>query len=233
MGDMKFFIENQKIERELEWVISLVKLHMNGATTAQMENGGIHYRLNYGVGIPHLKQLSKRIPNSYELAERMWFQEIRETMILATIVVPADEMTAERCHEWAEKITNKDIVERSSMFLWWRLPVINDLLPLWFKSPNQFLKATGMFTFGRMIQNNQRIMTYDSSSLINLLNDKDELLVLKALSFAIRMNIRHQYADETSVRKFIEKLNASNDVNQHMIAEELISELEMLKDQFK
>ena len=78
---MKLFIENQKVEKEMDWVLNQVRLHMNGATSAQMKEGGIKYRLNYGVGIPHLKQLASRIPVSYDLAERLWFLEVRETMI--------------------------------------------------------------------------------------------------------------------------------------------------------
>ncbi|MCT4645423.1 MAG: DNA alkylation repair protein [Carboxylicivirga sp.] len=225
---MKFFIDNQKVVKELDWVTKQLRLHMNGAATAQMEEGGIKYRLNYGVAIPHIKQLAKRIPVSFELAERMWFQEIRETMLLAALIVPAEEMSVVRCNEWCELITNKDLVERTAMFLWSRLPVIKEVLPVWLNSKNKFFKATAYYTTGRMVQNGSCKQVFSNRELLDALDTMDDLFVSRALSFALRMNMRSNPKELNEVKEFIDQLNSKGNTNTKLIAEELISEMDLL-----
>ncbi|WP_430811469.1 MULTISPECIES: DNA alkylation repair protein [unclassified Carboxylicivirga] len=226
---MKFFAENQKVEKELEWVMKKVRLHMNGATTGQMEQGGVHYRINYGVGIPHLKELAGQLPVSYELAERLWFLEIRETMLLAALRVPAEDMTAARCKEWAVKIVNTDLIERTALFLWARLPIVDKLLPEWLKGNNHYLKATAYYTIGRLMQRGSSTH-YNSAELIASLDKENALVVYKGLSFALRMNMRQQKGDVAVIKNFAEELRKDNDHHKQLIAQELISELAMLDD---
>ena len=38
-----------------------LRLNMNGAASAGMREAGIEYKLNYGVGIPQLKQIASEI----------------------------------------------------------------------------------------------------------------------------------------------------------------------------
>jgi len=188
---MKFFIENQKVEKEVEWVKKQVRLHMNGATTEQMEERGIHYRLNYGVGIPHLKQLAKRIPVSYELAERLWFMEVRETMILAALIVPHTEMTLERCIEWSSKITNIDLVERSAMFLWSKLDIAPLAVENWLQQESDMHKALAFYTLGHLVHTKPNLVTYSIQDVINVLPvEKEDIMVLKAGAFLIRRLVR-------------------------------------------
>ena len=114
---MKFFVENQEIEKELSEILSLLHLRMNGATVGQMEKAGIVYRKNYGVSMEHLKEIAARLARRYDLAERLWFLEIRETMLLAAMIVPPNKISLVKAMEWCQKIDNNDLVERSTMYL--------------------------------------------------------------------------------------------------------------------
>ncbi len=229
MGDMKFFIENQRVEKEVEWVKNQVRLHMNGATTSQMEQGGIHYRLNYGVAVPHLKQLAKRIPVSYELAERLWFLEIRETMLLAALIVPAEEMTLQRCEEWASKIDNKDLVERTSMFLWARVGVLDELLPKWLVSQDANLAATALYTIGRYAQQSGA-SRYKAQDIIDVISKRREQLLYMAGSFALRMLMRVCSDEVEVVRRLIQDLKELGEANDMAIAGELQAEIDFLEE---
>lgn len=228
MGDMKFFVENQRIEKEVEWVKNQVRLHMNGATTSQMEQRGIHYRVNYGVAVPHLMQLAKRIPVSYELAERLWFLETRETMLLAAMLVPAEAMTVARCKEWAAKINNKDLVERSAMYLWGRLDVLDALLNEWLASPNEYLKATALYAMGRqskLLEDGQ----LKAGRVIDVMEQSHNQLVLSAGAFALRMLMRSHSGEIEAVKSYIGRLKSDEESFRVAIAEELIAEVEFLE----
>ncbi len=230
MGDMKFFIENQKIGKEVEWVKKQVRLHMNGAATSQMEKRGIHYRENYGVAVPHLKQLAKRVPSSYELAERLWFMEIRETMLLAALLVPAEEMTLERCKEWGMKIDNKDLVERTAMYLWPRLDASNQLMSQWMHSDNPFWVATALYTIGRQLQTGILRAEFSVETLIDVQQKHSEQLIYQAGSFALRMYMRQFPSAISFVKTFVVTLKETGVAAQLAMAEELMAEIEFLEE---
>lgn len=230
MGDMKFFIENQRVEKDVEWVKNQVRLHMNGATTSQMESRGINYRVNYGVAVPHLKQLARRIRVSYELAERLWFLEIRETMLLAAIIVPAEEMTVERCEEWAAKIDNEDLVERTAMFLWPRLTVTNQLMPMWLSAADSYLSAMACYTYGHQLKNAKVTGNVGVDDLMACLKVQSNPLVCRSVSFALRMYMRTSPDSIKEVETYIEDLKNSSERYQLTMAEELRAEIDFLKE---
>lgn len=232
MGDMKFFIENQRIEKDVEWVKNQVRLHMNGAATAQMEQRGIHYRVNYGVAVPHLLQLAKRIPVSYELAERLWFLEIRETMLLAAMLVPAEAMTVARCKEWAAKINNKDLVERSAMYLWGRVDGLNVLLPEWLNGQNDYLKATALYALGRQVKLLEDGL-YTAEGIVEVMEGSNRPIVISAGSFALRMLMRSRSGEMDAVKRYIGRLKSDGQTFMLTVAEELLAEVEYLENQDK
>lgn len=225
---MKFFIENQKVEREIDWVLKQVRLHMNGATTSQMEGRGIVYRQNFGVAIPHLQELAKRTPAYYELAERLWFLEIRETMLLASLIVPTDDMSTQRCLEWSKLISNKDIAERSSMFLWSRINNLKDCTEQWLKTESPYLKATALQSIAHCIKKNGQI----NYQIDDLLDNwwQDNLEVLKAQSFAIRMLLRKEKKGSPKLYSFIKTLNTSHNMHIKAIGQELTTELDFISN---
>ena len=228
---MKFFIENQKVEKEIEWVLNQVRLHMNGATASQMEERGIKYRINYGVGVPHLKLLADRIPVSYELAERLWFMEVRETMILAALIVPDEEMTLERCIEWSSKVNNVDIIERSAMFLWGRLATAVKCSSIWLSKETIWERALAFYTMGRMVQLKNPGADYLIGDVVGMLSiERDDLVCLKAASYLIRMLIRAGKIDNENLPQLIDRLHKTPNKNKQMLGQELHTELNFMNE---
>jgi len=224
---MKFFIENQKVEKELEWVKAQVRLHMNGAASSQMEERGIKYRVNYGVALPHLKQLAKKIPVGYELAQRLWFLQIRETMLLAALTVSEKDMTQQRCIEWGEKIDNKDLVERSAMLLWSRIDGLDEVLDKWLNEGDQYLKATAFYTIGRKLQLGRHPENSTIKKLIELIKEDDSALVYAALAYALRQHIRLSRNDVELYTVFVSRLKEQPESFKKAIAIELETELDL------
>ena len=227
---MKFFIENQKVEKEIEWVLNQVRLHMNGATSSQMEERGVNYRQNYGVAIPHLKQLAERIPVSYDLAERLWFMEIRETMLLAALMVPQEEMSLQRCKEWSDKVDNIDLIERSAMFLWGRLSIAAECASVWLKEQSGNKKALAFYTIGRKLQMKEPVAGFDIANVIGFVSSDDDLPVLKAVSFLLRMLIRNGQNENSLLMPFINNLLAAAETAKQLLGEELKTELDFMKE---
>ena len=75
-------------------------LTMNGVVSESMKAKGADYRVIYGVAYPQLKTMAKEYPKEASFARLLWNSNIREMMILATMLWPPDsfpEKTADSC----------------------------------------------------------------------------------------------------------------------------------------
>lgn len=103
----------------------------NGDISKLLRKMGIAYRLNYGVSIPHLRQLIPDIKPNNELAFLLWTRNIRETKILASMLFEIDKLTLEEALLIGSKVNNQELIEQFSRNLFARLPFITDLLKKW------------------------------------------------------------------------------------------------------
>lgn len=227
---MKFFIENKKLDKELEMILNQIKLRMNGTTVGQMEGRGIKYRVNYGVGFPHLKEIVSMHCSDYNLAERLWLKEIRETMLLGAMLVPQSEMTLVRCREWSQLITNIDLVERTSMVLWGHLPIAEELVDEWKCSDNQWLKLLANYTNGWSVQYTNKCTELMIDELISEDLTKADYGYLKSVAFAVKKMIRVLGKSSVKLKGWIEEVRDVKNKGLQLIVQEIVSEIEFVED---
>jgi len=227
---MKFFVENKELDRELEVILNHIKLRMNGTTVGQMEGRGIKYRINYGVGFPHLKELAAIHRSDYNLAERLWLKEIRETMLLGAMLVPQNEMSIERCREWSQLITNIDLVERTSMVLWGHLSIADELVNEWKCSENQWLKLLANYTKGWSVQYQNMCSDVMIDELISEDLIEADYSYLKSVAFAIKKMLRVLGKSTVRLRNWIEEVSYIENKGLQLIVQEIISEIEFIEE---
>jgi 3-methyladenine DNA glycosylase AlkD len=64
------------------------RLFMNGVASHSMREKGLDYKLNFGIELPRLKEISLRYEKNHSLAVEVWKENIRECKILATLLQP-------------------------------------------------------------------------------------------------------------------------------------------------
>lgn len=114
---MKFFAYNENLDEQMAYVQRRIRKLMNGEIASQLAIAGINYPKLFGVSLVHLRQLSQEIKVSKELADRLWHRNIRETMILATMVVQRDSISDEQLMDWAEGLNNLELAEQMAFNL--------------------------------------------------------------------------------------------------------------------
>lgn len=227
---MKFFIENKELDSELESIINHIRLRMNGTTVGQMEGRGIRYRVNYGVGFPHLKELASMHRSDYTLAERLWHKEIRETMLLAAMLVPAKEMTIERCRDWAALINNIDLVERTSMLLWGQLPIADELVNEWREADNKWLQILSNYTKGWSVYYSQKTSTQEIDNLINDRLWEEDYFYLKSIAFAVKKMLRVNGLSTPKLKNWVKEASLSESEPLKITAQDIISEIQFVDE---
>ncbi len=149
---MKLFLPNIEVDEQITKLIRSFRKQMNGETADQMEERGIHYNLNFGIELVYLREKAKSLPNDMELANRLWHRQIRETMILASLIVPKEAMSFEKSLEWSKLIDNCELVEQAALNVFSKIDTAEKLVEEWFKSDSIYMNTLAFYTLGWMFR---------------------------------------------------------------------------------
>lgn len=127
-----------------------LRLSMNGAVAASMRQMGVNFRMNFGVDIPRIKEISLKYEPDKALAEALWADGGRELKILGTMLFPSNEMTREIADAWAREITNQEIREQACKNLFQEIPFAGKLVEEWSARPDEAVRATGYWLLARL-----------------------------------------------------------------------------------
>ncbi len=106
--------------------------HMqNGDVSRLLQKMGLSYRLNYGVSIPHLRQIgSEYIPDN-ELAFLLWKRDIREAKIISSMLFEVEKLTDGQVLEIASQLNNQELIEQFSKNMLSHVPNLAIFLDIW------------------------------------------------------------------------------------------------------
>ncbi len=137
---MKFFLQDD-IADKVDEIIKRINKLMDGDVSHQMEEHGLKYSLNYGASILWLREMAKEYDADNKLANRLWHREIRETMILATLIADASSLSEKDIEAWALLLQHNEIAEQLGFNLLWKLNGLEDLATEWLTSDHKLKQA--------------------------------------------------------------------------------------------
>lgn len=142
-------------DEKLKEVKQSFRLMMDGATAQSMRDKGVDYHVNWGASLPMLKAKAKEIGKDYALAIALWKENVRECKILATLVMPADEMLSEVVDIWMEQTTTQEIAELAAFNLYQHLPFAAEKAYRWIASEKELYQLCGFHILSRLFMNGQ------------------------------------------------------------------------------
>jgi len=227
---MKVFLPNSEIDERITKLIRSFRKQMDGETAEQMEKRGIHYNLNYGIGLVALREKAKSLPNDAELADRLWHRSIRETMILASLIIPNEEMTYERGVEWSTLIDNCELVEQTALNIFGKTPCAEKLVEEWFGSESVYLRALAFYTLGWMFRFGEvsEALLRKGLDKANLQPGADVFCLYRGVSHFLRQMLRVKPEIKSECESLILNYQQSEDKNLKWLATEIEEEIEFL-----
>lgn len=106
----QFFVYNEKLETYLRQAKHLLMLSMNGVVSENMSS--LSYKLNYGVSLPRIVELSKRFPKDVLLANYFWASNCRELKIMATLLYPEEQFSEDDFYKWMTNCSTMELAEQ-------------------------------------------------------------------------------------------------------------------------
>ena len=95
---------------------------MNGVASTSMRRRGYRYKVIFGLTLPQIKAIASTLPRRTSLAENLWCESIRESKILATLLLPDESVTVELAECWLAAIDHDELIDFLAMNVFSRLP---------------------------------------------------------------------------------------------------------------
>lgn len=139
------------------------RLMMDGAVAQSMRDKGLNYHLNWGATLPRLQAKAEEVRlmvngsglRFYDLAIALYKENVRECKILATMLMPADEILPEVVDIWQEQIPSQEIAEQLAFNLYQHLPFAAEKAYQWIASDKEYDQLCGFHVLSRLFMNGQ------------------------------------------------------------------------------
>ena len=143
------------IQEQVKEIKQSFRQMMDGAVAQSMRDKGVNYHLNWGATLPRLREKADEIGKSYDLAIALWKENVRECKILATMIMPVDEMLPEVVDIWMEQIPSREMAEQVAFNLWQYLPFAPEKAFQWIASEKEYDQLCGFHVLSRLFMNGQ------------------------------------------------------------------------------
>ena len=136
---------------------------MDGAISKSMRDKGVGYKLNWGATLPRLREMADELVNvqcpiahdRYDLAIALWKENVRECKILATMIMPPEEVLPEVIDIWMEQTDTQEIAEQAAFNLYQYLPYAPEKAYTWMASEKGLYQLCGFHILSRLFMNKQ------------------------------------------------------------------------------
>ena len=153
------------IQQKVKEIKQSFRQMMDGATAQSMRQKGLDYKLNWGATLPRLKEMAAELKGDeslslYDLAIALWKENVRECKILATMLMPPEEILPEVVDIWMEQTTTVELAEQAAFNLYQHLPFAAEKAYLWLSAADDLPQICGYHVlsrlFSRRIEPNER-----------------------------------------------------------------------------
>lgn len=142
---------DSKTQERLKKIKRSFRLLMNGETSKSMREKGVDYHLNWGVSFIDLKTMSADYGKDYSLAVELWKENIRECKILATLIMPPEEMAPDLAELWMEQTPTQEIAEMLAFNLFQYLDYAPAMAFEWVSNASPLYQICGYQIISRWI----------------------------------------------------------------------------------
>lgn len=209
-----------ELRERVRKVKEMLRLSMDGSTAARLRHLG--YKLTFGVTYPRLRELTAEIEPDAELAESLWGLRQRETMLIATIIMPTECCTPEVADRWVSEAFNEEIAEYLSRNLLIRLDFAGNIVESLADATEWQKMLIGYSLHSRLLMNDRSIDAMIERYLSKSVDDvhNTDKRALSAIAFFLKQVARReQYLDR--VKSIIAKLKTSESISAQWVAEEV------------
>ena len=152
-------------EETLKDIKKELRANMNGVASSYMRQRGLSYHVNFGIELPRLHDIAAQYEPDEQIAQQLWNEDVRESKILATMLMPTQQFSPETCDRWASQIPNAEIAQMATLNLFSHLPYARQKAFEWMASEERMLQLCGFLLITRIVIQGTRLTTKETERL--------------------------------------------------------------------
>ena len=154
-----------------------------------MTRFGINSKNTYGVSIPEIRKLGKKIGKDHKLAQWLWSSEIHEARIIACLVDRAEDVTEGQMEKWVKDFDSWDVCDQICMNLFDKTKFAYSKAEEWSKRKEEFVKRAGFVLMASLAVHDKKAKDENFLNFLPLIKREstdDRNFVRKAINWALR-----------------------------------------------
>ena len=183
----------------------------------------------YGISMPVLRNLSKKIGKNHKLALKLWNHGYHESRILAILIEDKDKVDEDQLEDWVNAFDTWDLCDQACINLFVNMPLAISKIPKWAKSGKEFVKRTAFSLIAVIAVHDKKSNNKyfeDFFPLIEEGSDDERNFVKKSVNWALRsIGKKNKYLNKRAIQVANDILEMENKAAV-WIAKNAIKELE-------
>lgn len=218
-------IENEQQAAE---IVEELRGMANPANRAGMARFGINTERAFGMSIPVLRAMAKRLGRDHARADALWATAWHEARLLAVFTDEPGKVTEEQMDAWAGDFDSWDITDQCCSNLFVRTPFTVERVRAWAKDDREFVRRAAFAMLAALAVHSRTLPDADFRSLLALVADAaddDRNFVRKAVNWALRQIGKRNLALHADAVALAEQLAARPSPTARWIARDALREL--------
>lgn len=142
--------DNNDIKSTANEIRRQFRLLMNGVASQSMRDKGTAYHINWGIQLPQLISLAGEYEKNAQLAVMLWKDNVRESKIMATLLMPHEDMLPDMMDLWMQQVPNREMAEMSVINLFQYAESAPLFAYKWMASDDELQQYVGFLLMGRL-----------------------------------------------------------------------------------
>jgi len=154
-----------------------------------MARFGINPKNTYGVSIPEIRALAKKIGKDHSLAQQLWSSGIHEARILAGLIDEAKLVNEEQMEKWVKDFDSWDVCDQVCMNLFDKTKFAYEKAIEWSKRKEEFVKRAAFAMMASLAVHDKKAKDEDFLKFLPLIKREsvdERNFVRKAVNWALR-----------------------------------------------
>lgn len=218
-----------ELKEQIRDIKSQFRTAMNGVASAQMRQSGLSYKVNFGIELPRLRSIANEYQPDHDLAQALWKEDIRESKILAGMLMPVDCFFPEVADIWVEQIPTQEIAELTVMNLFVRLPYASSAAFRWISIDREIFQVCGLLLLTRLCMRGCEFNEVAANELVDqtvtLLQETNQRVALQAF-ILLRKYVQLGVDQAAQVSQVVKQINAPSESRLEGWCQVLLAECE-------
>jgi 3-methyladenine DNA glycosylase AlkD len=170
-------------------ILNELKSLSNPKAVEGMARFGINPKNTYGVSIPEIRRIARKVGKNHKLAQELWTSGIHEARILSCMIDEPKLISEEQMEKWVKDFDSWDVCDQCCSNLFDKTEFAHKKAVEWSKRNGEFVKRAGFVLMATLAVHDKKAKDVDFMKFLPIIkreSNDTRNFVKKAVNWALR-----------------------------------------------